>query len=169
MTTMNEPTLRVLGLIGSVAYAGLIGWLYVSQPQTMAQVTGGLAATIGAYRVDDSAFADGVRLFHTDRFVEARAAFARADPAERDALTQFYIAYSYYRQGWHRLYHDDLLLAEGLVAVNRALRLAPQGHLVVDDPGLHLETAAALKAEIESGLRRDWSDLNPLRLFRERR
>ena len=40
-------------------------------------------------------------------------AFARADPAVRDARTQFYIAYSYYRQGWGRLYHDDALYAEG--------------------------------------------------------
>lgn len=166
---MSEPTVRVLGLIGSIAYAALIGWMYVSQPQTMAQVTGGLAATVGAYRVDEAAFADGVRLFHDDRFVEARAAFARADTAERDARTQFYVAYSYYRQGWHRFYHDDALLAEGLTAVNRALALAPGGHLVVEDPGLQLDTADALKAEIEAGLTFDWSDLNPLRVFRERK
>lgn len=165
---MSESTIRILGLIGSMAYALLIAWLFLSQPQTMAQVTGGLAASVGAYRVDDEAFADGVRLFHEDRFVEARAAFARADPAERDARTQFYIAYSYYRQSWSRFYHDDVLLAEALVAVNRALAL-PGAHLAVEDAGLQLETADALKAEIESGLRRDWSDYNPLRILRERK
>ncbi|MDP1572374.1 MAG: hypothetical protein Q8L86_20435 [Vicinamibacterales bacterium] len=166
---MTEPTIRVLGLIGSAAYAALIGWLYLSQPQTMAQVAGGLAATVGAYHIDQAAFSEGLRLFHEDRFVEARAAFARADGAVRDARTQFYVAYSYYRQGWHRLYHDDALLTEGLAAVDRALALAPAGHLVVEDPGLSLQSADALKAEIEAGLSRDWSDLNPLRLFRERR
>ena len=165
---MTEPTIRVLGLVGSIAYAALIGWLYLSQPQTMAQVTGGLAATIGAYSVDEAAFSEGLRLFHDDRFVEARAAFARADAAERDARTQFYVAYSYYRQSWSRFYHDDALLAEALTAVNRALAL-PGAHVTIEDAGLQLNTADALKAEIEAGLTRDWSDLNPLRLFRERK
>ena len=66
-----------------------------SQPRTVAEFTGGLAATIGAYRIDEVAFADGLRFFHADRFVEARAAFRRADPATRDAVTQPYVACSY--------------------------------------------------------------------------
>jgi len=41
--------------------------------------------------------------------------------------------------------------------------------VVVEDPGLSLRSADALKAEIEAGLTRDWSDFNPLRIFRERR
>jgi len=166
---MSDRTVRMIGLAGSMAYAALIGWLYLAQPQTMAQVTGGLASTVGAYRVDDVAFVEGVRLFHLDRFPEARASFARADAAERDARTQFYIAYSYYRQAWTRFAQDDALLGEALVAVNRALALAPGGLLVVEDPGLSLQTPDALKAEIDAGLTRDWSDLNPLRIFRERK
>ena len=79
------------------------------QPQTIAQVTGGLSAIVGAYRVNEQAFADGLRFFRNDQFVEARRAFERADPAVRDAPTQFYIAYCYYRQGWGRLYHDNQL------------------------------------------------------------
>ncbi len=104
---------RLGGLAFTVVYAALIGWLFSRQPQTVAQITGGLAATIGAYSVDEQSFADGLRFFRNDQFVEARMAFARADPAVRDARTQFYIAYSYYRQGWGRLYHDDALYAEG--------------------------------------------------------
>ena len=96
-------------------------------------------------------------------------AFARADPAVRDARTQFYIAYSYYRQGWGRLYHDDALFAEGLEAVDRAIALAPNGRLVVDDPDLQLRTGEELKAELEAGQRRDASDLDPMRVFRERK
>ena len=95
---------RFAGLAFTVVYAALIGWLFARQPQTVAQITGGLAATIGAYNVDAQAFDDGLRFFRNDQFVEARMAFARADPAVRDARTQFYIAYSYYRQGWGRLY-----------------------------------------------------------------
>ncbi len=108
----------------AIAYASLIIWIYSRQPQTIAQVTGGLTSTIGAYRVDQQAFDDGLAFFRRDQFVEARAAFARADPAGRDARTQFYIAYSYHRHGWHRLYSDNRLFAEGLKAVDRAIALA---------------------------------------------
>jgi hypothetical protein len=166
---MSERLTRVAGLAFSIGYAALIGWLFAWQPQTVAQVTGGLTATIGAYRVDDQAFADGLRFFRNNQFVEARMAFARADPAVRDARTQFYIAYSYYRQGWGRLYHDDALYAQGLEIIDRAIALAPNGRLVVDDPDLRLRTGEELKAELEAGLRRDASDWNPMRVFQERK
>ena len=96
---MRETTTRGTGLaFFAVAYMAFVGWLFVRQPQTMAQVTGGLSAAVGAYHVDSQALADGLRFFRNDQFVEARLAFARADPAQSDAQTQFYIAYSYYRQ-----------------------------------------------------------------------
>ena len=91
---MGETPTRSVGLGLVVAYAALIGWLYARQPQTLAQVTGGLSAVAGTYTVDERAFADGIRFFTNDQFVEARLAFGRADPSVRDALTQFYIAYS---------------------------------------------------------------------------
>jgi hypothetical protein len=135
----------------------------------MSQVTGGLASGVGAYRIDEQAFADGLQFFRRDQFMEARSAFGRADPAERDARTQFYIAYSYYREGWGRFYSSDALFARGLEAVNKASALAPAGRLVVDDPDLQMHTADELKAELERGLRRDLSDLNPLRVFQQRK
>ena len=160
---------RLGGLGFALVYAALIGWLFARQPQTVAQITGGLASTIGVYSVDQQAFADGLRFFRNDQFVEARMAFARADPAIRDAPTQFYIAYSYYRQGWGRLYHDDALYAGGLAAVDRAIALAPGGRLVVDDDNLQMRTGEELKAELEAGRRREASDFNPMRVFRERK
>jgi hypothetical protein len=166
---MQETTTRALGLAFAVGYTVFVGWLFVRQPQTIAQVTGGLSAAVGAYRVDGQAFADGLGFFRNDQFVEARMAFARADPAQRDATTQFYIAYSYYRQGWGRLYHDDRLYGEGLVAIDHAMALAPGGRLVVDDPDLAMHSAEELKAELEAGVLRDASDLNPMRLFRVRK
>lgn len=150
-------------------YAAFIGWMFVRQPATLAEVTGGLAAEVGGYRIDSSAFADGVRYFRNDQFVEARAAFERADPAHRDALTQFYVAYAFYRQGWGRLYSDDALFTEGLAAIDRAIALAPDGRLIVEQPGQQIRTADELRAELEAGLRRDASDFNPLRVFRERK
>jgi hypothetical protein len=143
--------------------------LYVRQPQTIAQVTGGLSAAIGAYRIDQQAFDDGLRFFQNDQFVEARMAFARADPAVRDARTQFYIAYAFYREGWGRVYKDDALYRQGLEAVNRAIALSPSAPLMVADPTLQMRTAAELKAELEKGAERRWDDLNPLKLLDPRK
>lgn len=161
--------LRAAGLIMSVAYAALIVWLYASQPQTRAEAVGGLAAAVGAYRIDRQAFDDGLAFFRQDKFPEARLAFERADPAHRDAETQFYIAYSYYRQGWGRLSNDDALFKQGLDAVNRAIALAPGNRLVATDETLAMRSADELKAELERGLRYDASDLNPLRVFEPRK
>ena len=166
---MRESLIRGGGLVAAAAYAAFIGWVYQAQPRTFAQVTGGLASTVGAYHVDAESFADGLRFFRHDQFPEARAAFARADSAERDAKTQFYIAYAYYRQGWGRLYNTDALFAPGLVAVNKSIALAPRGRLIVDDPDLQMHSADELKVELERGLVRDASDFNPLRVFRKRK
>ena len=166
---MREQLIRAGGLAAAVAYAAFIGWLHLTQPRTFAQVTGGLTSTVGAYRIDQQAFDDGLRFFRGDQFVEARAAFARADPAERDARTQFYIAYAFYRQGWGRVYSSDALFAPGLAAVNKAIADAPGGRLLVDDPDLQMHSADELKAELERGLQRDVSDFNPLRVFRKRK
>jgi len=166
---MQEPVVRALGAVLSVSYATLIVWLAVSQPQSLAEVTGGLSATVGVYRVDPVAFEDGLRFFHQDQFVEARAAFTRADSAARDARTQFYIAYSYYREGWSRMRHDDTAYAEGLKALDRAIAVAPEGRIVVDDPRLQMHSADELRAELVAGQTTDASDFNPLRLFRGRK
>lgn len=161
--------LRIGGLLASIAYATFVVWLYMSQPQTVAQVTGGMAAGIGAYSVDAQATADGLAFFRRDAFPEARAAFSRADPARRDARTQFYIAYSYYREGWGRVYNDDRLFHQGIEAVDRAIALAPNHRLVVNDPNLGMQSADELKAELERGVTRDASDFNPLKVFRSRK
>lgn len=167
---MREPITRAIGLVLSVAFALLILWIYARQPQTIAQVTGGLASGIGAYRIDQASFDDGLAFFRHDQFSEARAAFERADPAQRDATTQFYIAYTYYRQGWGRVYNDDVLFARGLEAVERAIALAPGGRLRVDgDADLQMHSADELKAELERGREVDASDFNPMRVFRKRK
>ena len=160
---------RVAGLILSVVYAAAIVWLYSSQPQTGSEAIGGLASTIGANRIDRQAFEDGLAFFRQDKFAEARLAFDRADPARRDGVTQFYIAYSYYREGWGRVYSDDNLFKPGLDAVNRAIEVAPDRRLVVEDQTLKMHSAEELKIELERGLKRDPSDLNPLRVFDSRK
>jgi hypothetical protein len=163
---VRERIVRAGGLVVVVAYAATIAWVYARQPQTMAQVSGGLAAGLGAYHIDEASFVDGLRFFRRDQFMEARAAFDRADPAQRDAATQFYISYTYYREGWGHLYDDRRLFARGLEAVDRAIALAPKGRLVVDDPDLQMHSADELKAELQRGVQRD---LSPLRVFRSRK
>jgi hypothetical protein len=62
---------RAAGLVAAAGYAGLIGWLYVQQPVTVAEVRGGLTSSVGptncAWRY--SAAASAVALF----LVEANA------------------------------------------------------------------------------------------------
>ena len=166
---MRESVTRAAGLAIVITYCVVIAWLFSTQPRTFSEALGGVAAGVGAYSIDSQAFADGLAFFYKDQFVEARAAFARADPGLRDAHTQFYIAYSYYRQGWHRTHRDDELYKQGVAAVNRAIALAPGGRLVVDDPDLHMHSADELKAELEAGLTRDAADFNPLRVFEMRK
>ena len=166
---MREPVVRSVGLVVVLGYAALIAWLFASQPRTMAEAVGGLSANLGAYGVDAQAFGDGLAFFRNDQFAEARSAFARADPAARDAVTQFYLAYSFYRQGWHRTHHEDELYQQGLEHVERAIALSPGGRLVVDDADLGMRSADELRAELEEGLTRDATDFNPLRLLRERK
>ena len=166
---MHETVTRGAGLALTVLYAGVIAWLFSAQPRTIAEAVGGVSASVGAYSIDKESFEDGLVFFRNDQFVEARAAFARADPAVRDARTQFYIAYSYYRQGWNRTHRDDALYREGLAAVDRAIALAPGRRLVVDDENLGMRSADELKAELGAGLTRDLSDVNPLRLLETRK
>ena len=161
--------MRALGLVVAVVYAAFIAFLYVRQPQTVAEVAGSLTATVGVYRIDARAFADGLRFFRSDQFEAARAAFERADPAHQDARTQFYLAYSYYRQGWGHLYNDDELFVSGVDAVHRAIAVAPHGRLVVDDPDLQMRSADELKAELLGGLRHEISDLNPANVLQPRK
>jgi hypothetical protein len=166
---MGERFTRVVGLASVAAYAALIGWLFANAPRTVAEAVGSVSAGVGAYSIDQQAFDDGLIFFRNDQFVEARAAFARADPASRDAQTQFYIAYSFYRQGWNRTHRDDALYKQGLEAIDRAITLAPNGRLVVDDDNLQMRSADEVRAELQSGLARDVSDFNPLRLLETRK
>jgi hypothetical protein len=165
---MPSSWLRVIGLAVSATYATFIVWLYAAQPRTLAEVRGGVAASVGAYAIDRPSFDAGLAFFRRDQFVEARSALARADPAQRDATTQFYIAYSYMRQGWGRFYHDDELYRQGQAALSRAVKASPTGSVRVDDAGLALRTSDELQAELERGLTRTPSDLNPLRVWSSR-
>lgn len=160
---------RAAGLAGSFLYACFIVWLYATAPASIAEVTGGVAAGFNAYSADEASFQEGLRLFRQDSFEAARTAFDRSDPAKRDARVQFYVAYSYYRQGWGRLWNDDALFRKGVEALDRAVKADASGRVTVADQGLGMTTSDELRAELEAGLRRDASDYNPLRVMRKRK
>jgi hypothetical protein len=61
------------------------------------------------------------------------------------------------------------LYAEGLAAIDRAIALAPGGRLAVDDENLQMRSGEEVKAELESGRRREAADFNPMRVFRDRK
>ena len=165
---MRDGMVRTIGLALAAGYVAAIVWVYTRQPQTVAEATGALSASVGAYRVDAQAFADGLGLFHSDQFAAARLAFARADPALQDPRTQFYVAYSYYRQGWGRFSVDKDLFAHGLEAIDRAIAAAPRGRIVVDDRNLQMHSGDELKAELDAELHAS-TDFNPLTLVQRHR
>jgi hypothetical protein len=169
MIAVRSTWIAALGSLASLAYGAFIVWVYATQPRTLSEVRTGAQVAAGVYRVDEARFNAALELFRREQHAAARDEWSRADPARRDARTQFYVAYSFYRQGWGRLHHDDTLYRQGLEAINLALSLSPDGTLRVEDPTLGMKTAAELKTELEKGVTRAWEDFNPLKVLEPRK
>ncbi len=166
---MQRKFIQIAGIIWTLVYAGFIVWLYATEPRSFKEVATNSQVAAGIYEINQERFANGLALFNREQFRAARDEWAGADPAQKDPRTQFYIAYAFYREGWGRVYDDDALFKQGLEAVNRAISLAPNGTLMVEDPNLQMNTAAELKTELEQGTETSWKDLNPVDLFRKRK
>ena len=165
---MRPKYIQSAGIVLTLLYAAFIVWIYATAPASFAEVATQTRAATGTYEVDQKHFDAALGLFRGDQFRAAREEWSLADPLQRDARTQFYIAYSFYREGWGRAYNDDALFKQGLDTVNRAIELS-NGVLSVDDSNLKMHTAAELKSELQQGLERTWSDLNPLKVLNERK
>src|SRR6201995_2315453 len=131
-----------LGIAWTLAYAAFVLWLYATAPQSFKDVTTRASVAAGTYEVDRARFDAGRELFLREQYAAARDEWMRADPAKRDARTQFYVAYSFYREGWGRVYSDDALFRQGLDAVNPAIALSPDAPLEVDDAELKIHSAS---------------------------
>ncbi len=166
---MRYKVIQVAGLALAIAYAAFIIWIYATEPRTFKEVATSAEVASGTYQINQEEFDSGYSLFLREQFRAARDEWQRADPAQGDARTQFYIAYSFYREGWGRVYYDQDLLKQGLEAANRAANLASTVKLTIDDPNLKMHTVAELKAELEQGVERSWSDLSPLKVLRTRK
>ncbi len=175
---MNEKYIQILGLALIAVYGIFVVFLYAAEPRSIDEisikaksavedaVTRGQVMT-GTYEIDQARFAAGLQAFRQDNFVAARDAFERADPERRDAKTQFYIAYSFYRQGWGRVSNEDALFKQALESVERVAML--DRNFRSDDANLQLRTPAELRNELEEGMQVTADDFNPLRLVRERK
>ena len=165
---MQPRIIQLAGLGFTIAYAVFIIWIYATEPRTFKEVSTSAEVAAGTYEVDQEKFNSALNFFRREQFRAARVEWQQADPAQQDARTQFYIAYSFYREGWGRVYFDQELFKQGVEAVNRAITLSTSP-LMIDDPDLQLHTAAELKVELEQGLERSWSDVNPLKVLRTRK
>ncbi len=175
---MNVSYIQIIGTVLTLLYGVFIIFLYAAEPRSLEEVGEKAISAVentvskgqvitGTYEIDRARFNEGLAAFQTDNFVLARDRFERADPEKRDANTQFYIAYSYYRQGWGRVSNDDALFKSGLEALQRVTQLDPD--FVSKDANLQLKTAAELRNEFEEGLEVTADDFNPLKLVRERK
>jgi hypothetical protein len=175
---MNEKHTQILGIFLATFFAFFIAWLYIAEPKsldelpakaqtTIENVTTKTQVAIGTYEVDKAKYDEGLKAFRADNFIAARDNFNRADTEKRDAKTQFYIAYSLYRQGFGRVSNDDALFKQGLEQVNRVIAL--DANYKSDDANLQLKTPVELKNEFEEGLKVTAGDFNPFKVLRERK
>jgi hypothetical protein len=166
---MQHRLIQSVGIAWTILYSVFIIWIYATEPRSLKEVGTSAQVAAGTYEIDQGKFDNALMMFRREQYRAARDEWGRADPATRDARTQFYIAYAFYREGWGRLFNDDALFKQGIQAVNRAIALTPDGTLTVDDSDLRMHTAAELKAELEQGTERTLGDLNPLKVLRERK
>jgi hypothetical protein len=175
---MKEKYIQIIGIAVTAVYGLFVGFLYAAAPRSIEEIPNKARTTIesattkgqvitGTYEVDPAKFAAGKAAFDQDNFIAARDLFERADPEKRDAKTQFYIAYSCYRQGWGRVSNDDALFKLGLETLERVTLI--DRDFRSDDPTLKLRTPAELRHELEEGLKVTADDFNPLKLVRERK
>lgn len=175
---MKEKHIQISGIFLAVFYAIFITWIYWVEPKSLGEVPVKAQTTIenvttkaqvitNTYEVDKEKFNDGWQAFRKDNFIVARDDFQKADPERRDAKTQFYIAYSYYRQGFGKVYNDDELFKKGLTEVDKVIAL--DKNFKSDDADLQMKTPVELKNEFEEGLKITAGDFNPFKVLRERK
>lgn len=175
---MKEKYIQISGIALTLFYGVFVAWLYWAEPKNLREVSQKAQTTVesaaaktqiavGGYEIDRARFDDGLRAFRQNNFVAARDFFRRADPENLDAATQFYIAYSFYREGFGKVYNDDALFKKGLEQTDSVIAL--DKNFKSDDADLKIKTPAELKNEFDEGLKVSAGDFNPLKVLRERK
>jgi isopenicillin N synthase-like dioxygenase len=161
---MNEKTIQIFSIFLITTFGAFIVWLYVSEPKNLVEVATKATVTVGTYEVNKAKFDEGLSQFNSENYAVARDFFNQADTEKRDDKTQFYIAYSFYRQGFGKVYSDNNLYKQGLEITGKINQ-----NYKSDNANLQMKTPAELKNELEEGLKVTASDFNPLKVLRERK
>lgn len=175
---MKENHIQILGIALTLVFGVFVAWIYLVEPksvedlsvkakETIEQATTKAQVITNTYEVDQAKFDEALLAFRQDNFIVARDLFEKADTEKRDPKTQFYIAYTFYRQGWGRFSNDDELFKKGLEQIDRLIKL--DDDFKSADGDLKLKTPVELKHEFEEGLRITADDFNPFKLARERK
>jgi hypothetical protein len=175
---VKKKYIQIFSIFLVAFYGASVVWLYWVEPKSLGEVSVKAKETvenvttkgqvvIGTYEVDEAKFNEGLQAFRADNFVLARDLFSKADPERRDAKTQYYIAYSFYRQGWGRVSNDDELFKKGLEQTAYVIQL--DKNFKANDENLILKNPVELKNELEEGLKVTAADFNPLKVLRERK
>jgi isopenicillin N synthase-like dioxygenase len=162
--TVKEKTIHIFSIFLITIFGAFIVWLYVSEPKSLIEVATKATVTVGTYEVNKAKFDEGLSQFQTENYTVARDFFNQADTEKRDDKTQFYIAYSFYRQGFGKVYSDNNLYKQGLEIASKLNQ-----NFKSDDANLQMKTPAELKNELEEGLKVTASDFNPMKVLRERK
>ena len=90
---MQTRIIQIAGLGFTIAYAAFIVWIYATEPRTFKEVTTSAEVAAGTYQINQDKFNSALALFRREQFRAARDEWQRADPAQADARTQFYIVF----------------------------------------------------------------------------
>lgn len=175
---MKAKYIQMLGSVLTLLYGGLTAFLYLAAPTSLSDIPQAARSTVesvtttgkvmtGTYEINRAEFNSALADFRNENYISARLHFERADPGKRDAATQFYTAYSHYRQGWGRVTNDDAQFKAALDALKTVDSI--DKNFRSTDPDLKLPTTAELRNELEEGLRVTADDFNPLRVIGERK
>lgn len=151
----------------AVATFALSIFLYAAKPRSFDEAITKTTVATGIYQIDREAFDRGIEHFRRDEFPAARDAFENADPKRQNAEVQFYIAYSFYREGWGRISNDDALFRQGIAAAERCAGIDPEFRSA--DTQLAMRSIAELSRELNEGVTWTLGDLDPRRLTRQRK
>ena len=84
LSSLRETLLPALGILILLGEAPPVAWIYVTQPESLAEVGTGAQVAAGVYQVDEARFASGLRLFRARAVPRPRATSGRA-PIPRSA------------------------------------------------------------------------------------
>jgi tetratricopeptide (TPR) repeat protein len=162
-----KRTVQITGLALALFYGAAIVWLYARQPRSFEELRTQAAVETNLYKVRQENFDEALKHFNAGQYQLAIEQWELADTARRDPLTQFYIAYSYYRLGRGNLFDDNEMFERGLDAVERCLAAAPNNIFEIDRADLEIRSAAALRQRLKEGTEVTPSDFNPLNWFKK--